>query len=379
MAGSLNKLVDSLVKQGSHKEGTHVLPHWITDGAKLAYFSERSGKAFDVVIDGISHSKQQVRFVFADDRKVWKSVTFQEILAGRNPLRKREKVAKLVVAPGKEVDPAEGKDEKDELDTFLSSMEEKWDSKSSAKKRRDAEEFGPTLKAKVPLAWEKPDDIDSSSERAPLDIASSPEPIVQDLDAKPPTPTQEELDPYGLGEACGDRKGKVAATYGEHSQDQKTRKLRERRPSTGSNDGHADLVKAAAKDGLHSKDQKTRKIRQRKQSSGSNDAHDASVKTAAKDSLDSKDQRTRKIRQRRPSSGSNDAQDEQIKDRKSRGAARRQPTDRSPDLSRRSRSRSAKTKGKQRRSRSTSPKVRGRERSPSRRKTRARKGRSSSL
>mmetsp|Transcript_21636 Transcript_21636/g.67541 ORF Transcript_21636/g.67541 Transcript_21636/m.67541 type:complete len:328 (+) Transcript_21636:55-1038(+) len=196
MAAGLNKLVDSLVKQGSQKEGT-VLPHWIQEGARLSYVSERSGQALDVEVAGISHSKQQVRFVFASDRKAWKCVSFSQIIAGNNPLRRRESQEKCPVAPAAE------SDAKDEAEQALDALEAKWSSHADArerKKRSRAPTAGPTAKA-TPGAWERPEllDVDSSPER------TAP-PAVEDLDAEEPTaaPTEpEDPDPYGLGEQRG--------------------------------------------------------------------------------------------------------------------------------------------------------------------------------
>eukprot|EP00408_Alexandrium_pacificum_P026093 CAMPEP_0171206964 /NCGR_PEP_ID=MMETSP0790-20130122/27331_1 /TAXON_ID=2925 /ORGANISM="Alexandrium catenella, Strain OF101" /LENGTH=220 /DNA_ID=CAMNT_0011672519 /DNA_START=13 /DNA_END=672 /DNA_ORIENTATION=+ len=191
MAEKLNKLVQSLVTQGSQKEGAAVLPHWIQEGARLAYVSERSGQAFDVIVDGISHGKQQVRFVFEADRKSWKSVTFSQIIAGSNPLRKRDAGEKAAAAPAAE------SDAKDDAERELDSLEAKWSAKAAERekqKRGRAPAPGPTLKTKQPQAWEQPEllDVDSSPERRA--------PEVQDLDAEPPAPPPQDPDPYGLGE-----------------------------------------------------------------------------------------------------------------------------------------------------------------------------------
>lgn len=191
MAESMNKLVESLVKQGSQKEGAAVLPHWIQEGAKLAYVSERSGQAFDVIIEGISHSKQQVRFVFESDRKSWKCVTFPQIIAGRNPLRKRDAKEKVVAAPAAE------SDAKDDAERELDSLEAKWSAKAAdreQRKRGREKVAGPSLTAKQPRAWELPENVDSSPERVAVEV--------QDLDEEGPAAPQqpEDPDPYGLGE-----------------------------------------------------------------------------------------------------------------------------------------------------------------------------------
>merc|ERR1711957_105812 len=150
-ARTLNKLLDSLVQQGSEKENSAVLPHWITEGAALSYTSSTSGKAFDVVVDGISHSKQQVRFVFKADRNTWKSVSFQEIVAGRNPLRQRDRIAKPRDAPTTaeiEIDAT------DDADKFLSSMETKW--ASASLKPGASDDIGPSSN-KLPQMWRQPE------------------------------------------------------------------------------------------------------------------------------------------------------------------------------------------------------------------------------
>mmetsp|Transcript_28295 Transcript_28295/g.85431 ORF Transcript_28295/g.85431 Transcript_28295/m.85431 type:complete len:324 (+) Transcript_28295:1-972(+) len=194
MASALNKVVQTLVQQGTHKEGGHVLPHWIHEGAKLSYHSQRSGQPFDVVVEGISHSKQQVRFVFEADRKTWKSASIPQILAGHNPLRRREPTA----APVQSTDEKpEAKESKPDAEGLLSAMEKKWKAEGPARRAaRPGGVIGPKL-SKVPRAWEQPDvlDVDSSPERGP----ALP---VQDLDAEEPAApvAREEADPYGLGE-----------------------------------------------------------------------------------------------------------------------------------------------------------------------------------
>lgn len=196
---ALNKLVDSLVKQGTSlpqpaekgqkppkAQAGAVLPHWIFEGAPLSYFSQTSQEALDVVIDGISHSKQQVRFVFARDKKTWKAATFAQILGGSNPLKRRGRsqgAAAKAAPAGEKKDPQTATDE-----DLLDQMEEKWDA-AAARESEGRKKDRPAL-SRIPQPWVKKDVVDVEDVKA-VDIDSTPEPL-------PLVP--EDRDPYGLGE-----------------------------------------------------------------------------------------------------------------------------------------------------------------------------------
>eukprot|EP00929_Paragymnodinium_shiwhaense_P105197 TRINITY_DN70123_c0_g1_i2.p2 TRINITY_DN70123_c0_g1~~TRINITY_DN70123_c0_g1_i2.p2 ORF type:complete len:313 (-),score=88.91 TRINITY_DN70123_c0_g1_i2:18-956(-) len=243
-----SKLVDSLVKQGSQKEANGaVLPHWINEGARIAYFSERSGEALDVIVEGISHSKQQVRFVFERDRKAWKAVSFQQIVAGNNPLRRREKKKEV-----RQETPAAAKDDDDdddvdEFDKMVNSMEKRWGPERGDGYRKPA---GPAL-GKVPDKWKKSmvHDIDDSPEKQVQDLDA-----VQDLDPEAPPAPPADPDPYGVEKEVAEGKLKLPK-----QQSEKVKKAKKQRSaSSGSDDRPA------------KKDAKKRK-KQRSASSGSDD------------------------------------------------------------------------------------------------------------
>mmetsp|Transcript_158243 Transcript_158243/g.303653 ORF Transcript_158243/g.303653 Transcript_158243/m.303653 type:complete len:303 (-) Transcript_158243:6-914(-) len=219
---ALNKLIDSVVKQGTAQPGKQsnvILPHWIFEGAKLAYHSQRSDQTLPVVVDTISHSKQEVRFMFVGSKQVWKSVSFSQIIAGDNPLRQREKSD----APASK-DAAEkpGSEEGDEFDKFLNKMENKWAPPSAAAGK--SRTSGPALN-KVPKAWAKPEVVALDDT---VDIDSSPErTAAPDAGAKV-------ADPYGLE---GDSELAAYSSQGPAAQDsadlqKKTRKERKTKDSS---------------------------------------------------------------------------------------------------------------------------------------------------
>lgn len=194
MASALNKLVDSLVKQGTQlqvaekgqkAQAGSVLPHWIFEGAPLSYHSPRSEQALKVIVESISHSKQQVRFVFETDRKVWKAVTFAQVLCGSSPLRQRHREKG---APGPDVAGQDVSVEVTEAEAFLDRAEQKWNTAASI--GSGVRERGPALN-KVPLAWAKKDVVDVDNAEA-VHVDSSPEREV--------IAAEESRDPYGLGE-----------------------------------------------------------------------------------------------------------------------------------------------------------------------------------
>lgn len=222
MASSLNKLVDSLVKQGSQKSqvaaaaekdnaksavGT-VLPHWIFEGAKVSYYSPRSEQALDVIVDKISHSQQQVRFIFEADKNAWKVTTFAQILAGSSPLRqrpqrqrqqRRQQQREAAAATGKLGSAGEGERDKDESESFLEKMEQKF---GAADARRDSgPSLGPAL-SRMPQAWAEKEVVDLE--------AAAPQPTTVDLASNSGSSdeggerarAQENPDPYGLGEVA---------------------------------------------------------------------------------------------------------------------------------------------------------------------------------
>jgi len=186
---SLNKLIDSLVRQGSRNakngqaESGAALPHWISEGAELTYYSHRSQQTLDVIVETISHSKQQVKFVFENNKEVWKSVSFSHIIGGNNTLRQRGKKG---ATPVKAVDQQTGESADKDPDAFLDELENKFGS-SDVRVGRSA---GPAFN-KLPQAWVKPDVVDIVDDGRTVDIDSSPERAPQ-----PQVP--EDPDPYGL-------------------------------------------------------------------------------------------------------------------------------------------------------------------------------------
>eukprot|EP00927_Polykrikos_kofoidii_P042486 TRINITY_DN36464_c0_g1_i2.p1 TRINITY_DN36464_c0_g1~~TRINITY_DN36464_c0_g1_i2.p1 ORF type:complete len:388 (-),score=79.42 TRINITY_DN36464_c0_g1_i2:103-1200(-) len=198
----LQKVVESLVRQGTRKDASSaVLPHWMTNGAEVAYLSERSGQVSDVVIDHISNSKEQVRFSFVADRRVWKAVAFQEIIAGRNPLRPRQsatsagKVLNDQAIGGRGGDAAPNSAGEvvanggDDFDTLVNRLEKNFAANVPAP--RSHESKGPSL-PKVPKKWRRPEVVD---------LETSPERTVQNLDPEPDPPPVADKDPYGLESA----------------------------------------------------------------------------------------------------------------------------------------------------------------------------------
>jgi len=210
MPDSLHQLLDYVVRQGSQKADAPVLPHWITDGAELQYVSQSSGEAHDVIVEHISHSKRQVRFVFASDRKTWKAATFEQIVAGRNPLRRRpekKSAQKPVTKDAKDGDAAKD-DEGDDFDALIDNLEGKWSEAEAAKKKRQQ---GPSA-LKQPHTWQRPDivDVDHPPNRGPainIDLDQS-----IDLDPELPPPVK---DPYGLEAAVAEGRLKLPETMPE--------------------------------------------------------------------------------------------------------------------------------------------------------------------
>lgn len=191
---SLNKLLDSLVQQakggqGDAKGASTVLPHWIFEGAAIAYRSERSEQTLDVIVESVDQAKQQVKFVFERDRKVWKSVTFAQIVAGSNPLRQRAGTSGQRPGAGGGTAKAKAADEDDDLDldAFADGLEGKWD----ATKKRE-HRSGPAAN-KLPKRWRMPEVVSIIEAPGTVDIDSSPE-----REAPPPLSAAEERDPYGL-------------------------------------------------------------------------------------------------------------------------------------------------------------------------------------
>jgi len=228
MASSLNKMMDALMKQakgGSGKAGKEggsgasaALPPWIYEGACLAYHSERSEQTLDVVVDCVDQAKQQVKFAFESDRKVWKSVTFSQIVCGTNPLRPRAKAPRLRSKEGgkdaSKVD--DGDSDDDDPDAFLKKMEDKF---GDAPAKKKAHRSGPSGN-KLPKQWQQPEVVSIVDQPGVVDLDSSPE-------REPPPP--EDKDPYGL-EGLGLEKvnapvGKVAkeALRGSRSRSAKGR------------------------------------------------------------------------------------------------------------------------------------------------------------
>jgi len=137
----------------------------------------------DVVVESISQSKQQVKFVFENNKEVWKSVSFSQIVCGNNPLRQR---AKKAGAPAPAADAKNGEAASDDPDAFLENMEKKFGT-DEARARRNA---GPGL-SRVPQAWAMPEVVAIVDDGRTVDIDSSPERAPQPKEAADP-------DPYGL-------------------------------------------------------------------------------------------------------------------------------------------------------------------------------------
>ncbi|CAE8698506.1 unnamed protein product, partial [Polarella glacialis] len=85
------------------------LPSWLKPGTAAVYTSRSSGKAMDVKIQRISQSQKLVSVVFVKDGKSEMHLPFGQVLAADSPLRPRGAA---------------------DLDSFMNSVEGKWQDKS---------------------------------------------------------------------------------------------------------------------------------------------------------------------------------------------------------------------------------------------------------
>lgn len=63
------------------------LPEWITVGNRVGYLSS-AGHVCEGFIESISLEKSEVKFVFAEDERIWKRIQFSTIVSKMNPLRR---------------------------------------------------------------------------------------------------------------------------------------------------------------------------------------------------------------------------------------------------------------------------------------------------
>jgi hypothetical protein len=63
------------------------LPEWITVGQRVGYLSS-SGRVCEGFIESVSLENREVKFVFAEDERVWKRIQFSTIVSKVNPLRR---------------------------------------------------------------------------------------------------------------------------------------------------------------------------------------------------------------------------------------------------------------------------------------------------
>mmetsp|Transcript_19659 Transcript_19659/g.53924 ORF Transcript_19659/g.53924 Transcript_19659/m.53924 type:complete len:353 (-) Transcript_19659:11-1069(-) len=85
--GSSNS-IDTAIRQQVAREKQMQLPDWIQSGVRVGYMSRSSGKLCEVVVESVSHAKNEVKITFAEDREVWKCIPFSMILSRSSPLRR---------------------------------------------------------------------------------------------------------------------------------------------------------------------------------------------------------------------------------------------------------------------------------------------------
>lgn len=87
--------LETAIQQGRQKDEAEArgkrarqhLPEWITVGNRIGYLSS-SGKVCEGFVEEVSLERSDVKFVFAEDERVWKRIAFSTIVSKLNPLRR---------------------------------------------------------------------------------------------------------------------------------------------------------------------------------------------------------------------------------------------------------------------------------------------------
>mmetsp|Transcript_71801 Transcript_71801/g.161109 ORF Transcript_71801/g.161109 Transcript_71801/m.161109 type:complete len:186 (+) Transcript_71801:92-649(+) len=89
MGGAMSRQSQAPWQSAPSSYGTpkpSAFPKWITVDAHVCYASRSTGQMLEAIVEKVSHTKFEVKIVFAEDRSVWKVLPFSLIQGPQNPI-----------------------------------------------------------------------------------------------------------------------------------------------------------------------------------------------------------------------------------------------------------------------------------------------------